>query len=828
MTAFARLLGFFCLIDAVAGAAAPPSQEMPRHHVETITSARHEYRLHMDGAIDGYNTRDPIVYSAWKQGFEPMRFVSIENIGDSNIVNPWIVVNGKRNWRTAQDIADEAMRTYGDPSKMTPADKARAIYEFQRTHRFHATTGDFEVRDPVKMFNVYGYALCGDNAPVLMDLWRLAGLQTRRGFASGHCVSEAWYGGAWHMLDADESGVFLERDNATVAGDVQLSHDHDLVKRAVHDQSTAALYVYDGSRSGQYPSHVSHTMALTLRPGEALEWRWSHEGKHHHAADSLYTMRNTNLREHWGETAWARLANGKWIYQPPLRSPAARNGVTAQNVRWPAKASDSGIAPLKPGEPASLVWKMEAPYVIVGGTLRAKLSSKAGASWAFLISDDGKNWQPIIRSDRPVQGEITASLDDFFPNEGPARYRYFLRAELVAAPAAGSISLNSVVIENTLQMAPLSLPALELGDNTIVYSDESAGPRAVRVTFDWVERSDLRPPDRPAGAIFPADGSEVEGTQLTFRWEAAKASDGDGISEYHFQLGDEPGIRWALSSSFDVVVSSAETAVSRLGLLNPGKRYYWHVRARSDKGVWGPWSQVWSFTPQGPGVPLNLALERTGAEGFALVWNPNPGGRRPAKYLIYASNEKGFTVSDQAYEVYVGNQKDRGLFPGRKTEVFPSNLIATSQEPRLSLVPVHAFYRVVAVDEKGNRSGPSDYASAPRPLIYSRPVTEVRAGEPYRYEVKTISSIGDLTYRNFPGLSYQAAFWDADKPRFMLVDEISRCGNNDPAWLHLDPVTGVLSGKPGPDDIGEYQINVKVETPGAGVDLQSFPLRVIR
>ena len=30
-----------------------------------------------------------------------------------------------------------------------------------------------------------------------------------------------------------------------------------------------------------------------------------------------------------------------------------------------------------------------------------------------------------------------------------------------------------------------------------------------------------------------------------------------------------------------------------------------------------------------------------------------------------------------------------------------------------------AFYRVVAVDEHGRRSGPSDFAEAPRPIIYS-------------------------------------------------------------------------------------------------------------
>ncbi len=100
-------------------------------------------------------------------------------------------------------------------------------------------------------------------------------------------------------------------------------------------------------------------------------------------------------------------------------------------------------------------------------------------------------------------------------------------------------------------------------------------------------------------------------------------------------------------------------------------------------------------------------------------------------------------------------------------------------------------------------------------------------GVPYRYEVKTISSIGDLTYRDFPpDESYQGAFWEPDQPRFSLVGELARCGNSDQGWLRLDPRTGVLSGTPKAEYVGEYQVNIRVEIPGAGVDLQSFPLKV--
>ena len=49
------------------------------------------------------------------------------------------------------------------------------------------------------------------------------------------------------------------------------------------------------------------------------------------------------------------------------------------------------------------------------------------------------------------------------------------------------------------------------------------------------------------------------------------------------------------------------------------------------------------------------------------------------------------------------------------------------------------FYRVVAVDAGGTASGCSDYAELPHPFIYSQPVTQARAGKPYRYRVKSLA-----------------------------------------------------------------------------------------
>jgi hypothetical protein len=107
----------------------------------------------------------------------------------------------------------------------------------------------------------------------------------------------------------------------------------------------------------------------------------------------------------------------------------------------------------------------------------------------------------------------------------------------------------------------------------------------------------------------------------------------------------------------------------------------------------------------------------------------------------------------------------------------------------------------VAVDGKGNRSGPSDFAEAPRPLLWSRPVTAARVGSEYRYALAAIRSLGDLRTR-VGGGHETMSYWDIDSPRFALRE--------GPGWLKIDARTGVLSGVP--DRAGKVVITVTATT----------------
>ena len=721
----------------------PPPESLPgdraQQHEETVSKSPGQYHVKLDAAVDGVMTRTPVGYKPFAQGWQPNRFARIENIGDTDVIDPWISVNGKGRWRTAAEIAAQA--TAG---RTEPADKARAIWEFTRQHRFHATTWDAECQDAVKAFNCYGYTLCGDDAMVLADLWKAAGFTTRRGFPVGHCVSEVLYDGGFHLLDGDEHGLYLRRDNQTVASEEDVVRDHDLIKRThvysllnadsrKTDESSASLFGYEGPRSGELGGKSGHTLAFTLRPGEALEWRWDHTGKQYTAGtrspDGQWHTDGEGDLGVWGPDAYAALRNGRLYYAPNLLHPIARRGlVEADNLAAP---DPLGFHPAVTQKPARAVWKMASPYVIVGAKVTAHLQRATAADLVkFSFSADGRTWAPL--PDAAQAGACTQELvlDDKLSLPGHPDYQYFLRVEMTAAGQAADAALASLSFQTDVQMAALALPELEAGRNTIAYTDQSPGARKVRILQAWVERQGWHPPAAPLLAT-PAAGAAVAGTQARFTWTPAAHPDGEPIPDYQIQVSAYPDLRWTVSPNFDKLLSKTawrgqtEWTAPYAGLLNPGVPYYWRVRAQDRRGVWGPWSKTGSFRCEGPGVPLRLQVLADASAGTVrLSWEDNPDGSVPKEFSVYASNEKGFTASDSEYEVLMGRGFCRTLneYNQRKDmpELIktPSNVFTTTSAhealvvgPRLPQTSANrCFYRVAAVDAHGVRSGPSDYA----------------------------------------------------------------------------------------------------------------------
>ena len=671
---------------------------------------------------------------------------------------------------------------------MTDAEKAFALWFQEIQYRHHSPGDNNELVDPVKVFNVYGYNTCGNDSICMGTLLKPVGLKAAPARALGHCISQAFYDNGWHFYDGDLHSVYLLRDNKTVAGEQDIVRDHDLVKRTHSQgilfpdtwwqgQGMPSMYCYVGEVKGERSGKADTTMDMVLRPGEAIVWRWGQTTpmKYHGA---LYTVPTY-------EGVPYLISNGLWEYRPDFTHPTWRQGAKVENV-----ASGPQGLTAEPGKTGTMVWTMRSPYIFVGGRIKAE-----GTGAKFFISQDGKDWR-----------RTGNNLDGFFPIVGPARYQYQLKCQL----GAGA-QLKKLAIINDLQMAPLALPGMEVGDNVFTYSDQTPGERRVRIVHNWVERATSKPPVAPAGAVNPADRAESNGTDIVFQWKAAEVPDGGKIGDYQFELSRRADIKFPLSMDFYKLISrTADASVTRdkdgnivtatvksqytlalPGLLTPDETYYWHVRAMNDKGVWGPWSKTWSFTARGVACPTNVTVDYDQAKRVGILkWVANPVGKRPAKYRIYGSDEKGFTISDQRFQSTVGVTTEE---MAAWNPFFPANFIAETTDTELAVLgrdvdlPAgnKTYYRVVAVDEQGKRSGPSDYAAAPRPVIYSRPEAAARVGADYRYRVCANRSLGDLSAR-MKGNDQVSGYFDIEKPKYALVE--------GPAWLKINEATGVLSG----------------------------------
>ncbi|MDQ1328960.1 MAG: hypothetical protein QG641_2246, partial [Candidatus Poribacteria bacterium] len=435
------------------------------------------------------------------------------------------------------------------------------------------------------------------------------------------------------------------------------------------------------------------------------------------------------------------------------------------------------------GKTGVIVWIMRSPYVFVGGRFEVD-----GSGAEFALSWDGKTWQ-----------EAGENLDSLFPADGEALYKYYLRCQL-----SGDARIRYLDIVNDLQMTPLLMPDMVVGKNRFVYTDQSKD-RKVRITHEWIERSASAPPEPPSAPVFPMDGGETDGTDIVFQWLSPADPNGDEIADYHFELSDRSDMRWPLSTNFAKLISNtadrgkAQYTLPYEGLLTSDRKYYWRAHAKNKDGVWGKWSSIWSFTPRGPAVPVDVTMEYDPERSVGtLRWKPNPIGSRPVSFRIYGSDEKGFSISDQPYKANVGDQKSE------LPTTFPANFVTETSQTEHAVIGVgldltnanKAFYRIVAVDVQGKRSWSSEYVASPRPFIYSKPVTTAEMGKEYCYQISTIRSLGHLTAREPLTMS----FWDVEEPMFSL--------DQAPNWLKIDAATGLLSGTP--DTVGESKVIVTV------------------
>src|SRR5262249_36614555 len=74
-------------------------KDLAGKHTEEVTTAKLEYRIRHGGTMDGTNCRSPVggSFGVWEQSWESNRAVRMENVGDTEVINPWLS-NGRNNF----------------------------------------------------------------------------------------------------------------------------------------------------------------------------------------------------------------------------------------------------------------------------------------------------------------------------------------------------------------------------------------------------------------------------------------------------------------------------------------------------------------------------------------------------------------------------------------------------------------------------------------------------------------------------------------------------------------------------------------------------------
>jgi len=452
----------------------------------------------------------------------------------SQVYSPGVLLKGQPD---ARDLGRLAEDLYSAAGAVSERQKAEAIWRYLLTDgrfvepgmvyhiagwAYEEPTG--EVLDPLKLLNTYGFGLCYHFAPLLEALFEAGGFEDARcWFLTGHTVTEVFYGGTYHLFDADMLGYTtvgsgdprslpvagvrrIERDS-TIILEKLLAPDRVDSAKVAHpwypaDVRAKAMGGYAGlftSRNDNwlfpYTRYSSgHTMDFVLRPGERLVRFFEPESQ------CVYYLPYKNTGGRWREFPqelerwqictengpksqkdYRRWATGRFEYRPLLSRKSAYYPLSGpgfnENLRLPASEQQATLGREQASLPASAVFDMPSPYVLIdaGFSLDVYL---AGPSHHLLVEtsvDGGRSWQACGSLAGPYSGPWKIGAGVIHSSEHgvltavSGRYGYLARFTLSGPPPAGAAGIGDLVLRSRFPHNPRTLPELGPGRNELVF-----------------------------------------------------------------------------------------------------------------------------------------------------------------------------------------------------------------------------------------------------------------------------------------------------------------------------------------------------------------------
>lgn len=456
------------------------------------------------------------------------------------VVNPKVLAEGIPDVSSLPALADSLL----EPGM---SDRAKAWALFQWVSRSHYGVSppfgwDRKLPDMVAELNSYGMYLCSGFSNLLVPLMTIAGIPGRRvsignGIGS-HSISEFFYDGGWHLLDATFENYCLDDDLAEAAGIAKLASHSDLFLRGKMLQPTVRPLFESGgeqlhadmlaSSTGEFPPEVKtgHCMDISLVPGQTYTRSWLNEWAADHKRSPTWPVQRyerqcavwpfystQSTRELFGEATLDETLD--------FSDPAARGRITEIGKLMTRRAFPF-LCPAAAGQPAGIVYRLSIPYAILAVDVGFAGLRKAGNAITVECStDDGRTWQAVQSS----IGAGSFHADMRLAGEVGGYYGVWLRVTMRAADLPEDVGLNTLRVRVIAIANNKVLPRLNPGTTRVTYSDASGPDRAARLVYTVVEETPIKfAPNYPvrgetvtiAGRVRNAGNAPAENVRVRF------------------------------------------------------------------------------------------------------------------------------------------------------------------------------------------------------------------------------------------------------------------------------------------------------------------------
>lgn len=430
-------------------------------------------------------------------------------VASGQVFTPWV------NSENTPDFRDPArFRQFPAWKNLKEQDLAVAVWKYLTdpvTGTYHFTDmyelpkePNWEVKlvqDPMKILNVYGFAVCNMHTSMTCGLFKGMGFEAVRlaGWEQYHATPEVYWASQWHYIDIDERAYILD-DKGDLASAADLFKHPEWWEPS--SKKVTPFYPQNGGLRGVQtmvkhgPPYFAYnwfdggyTPDFVLRPGETIERFFQPQG-YWRFADSYKdgSSRKIVSREPRGPKSGGysenTYGNARFDYEPKITADYLdySQGVwTDDNVRL----DKNGLSLAADGRGSSTFY-FQYPYIIVpqNGDLgdpnddwdacvvrfkssvktALKVSTDNGITWRD-VALDGKSADETIPGNSTTKVEGVQSID--LTKYVAGKYAFWLQFEYEGK--ARESALQYLRMTTWTQLAPLSLPRLKAGKNQLTY-----------------------------------------------------------------------------------------------------------------------------------------------------------------------------------------------------------------------------------------------------------------------------------------------------------------------------------------------------------------------